>query len=66
MAWMHNVNFSKQVSEDNTASLFANSIMSSTSEVDNWSHVNGPDTKWGTNTQNKHQEESLYRPEKYE
>ncbi len=62
---MQNVNqyfLCLQVSEDNTASLFANSIMSSTAQVDNWSHVNGPETKWGRTSP---KEEPLYRPEKY-
>eukprot|EP00794_Sanderia_malayensis_P010051 gene10051-11080_t len=58
--WSHN-HWIAPVSEDNTASLFANSIMASTAQ-DSWGHVNGPETNWGR-TSPKTQEESLYRPE---
>eukprot|EP00795_Rhopilema_esculentum_P005844 gene5844-11163_t len=51
------------VSEDNTASLFAMSMLPSTSKEDTWSHTNGPESSWRRPSPERQQEESLYRPE---
>lgn len=52
-------------SENNTASLFARSMMPPSSQSENWSHANGPDSSWGTTSPNRQQpgEEAIYRPE---